>query len=293
MVSVVIPTYGRIPEIVLRAVESVKNQTYTDWELYVVDDNKEDNPYSEPIRELLEEQNDTRIHYLRMEKNSGACAARNKGIRESQGEYVAFLDDDDEWYPEKLEKQIAKFDDPEVGFVYCGFFMFNEKKGTGKSSWIRFTKGDVYKQLLKENFMGGTPGIIARRESFDECGYFCEDISYAEDYEMWIRLARKYKVDCVSEDMVKVHLHEEESLSKNAGKRIEGYKKILEVYYDDIVKDKKIYSYQLYTLGKLLILDGRTKQGVKCLWKAIKLQPANAVYYVLVVLYWKIGVIRK
>lgn len=288
MISVVMPTYGRSHEMLLRAVESVKKQTYKDWELYVVDDNKEGNPYSQSIKEALEAQNDARIHYIRMEKNSGACAARNKGIRESKGEYVAFLDDDDEWLPEKLEKQMVKLGDSQVGFVYCGFFMFDEKKGNGKSSWIRFTKGDVYTQLLKENFMGGTPGIIVRRECFEECGYFCEDISYAEDYEMWIRLARKYKVDCVPEDMVKVHLHEEESLSKNVGKRIEGYEKILEVYYEDIIKDKKTHSYQLYTLGKLMILDGRNKQGMKYLLQAIWLQPVNIVYYILVVLYWKL-----
>lgn len=287
MVSIVIPTYGRKPEIVLRAVESVKNQTYTDWELYVVDDNKEDNPYSEPIRELLEEQNDTRIHYLRMEKNSGACAARNKGIQESKGEYVAFLDDDDEWYPQKLEKQIVKFEDPEVGFVYCGFFMFNEKKGTGKSSWIQFTKGDVYTRLLKGNFMGGTPGVIVRRNCFEKCGYFRDDMPSSQDYEMWLRLAKEYKVDSVAEDLVKVHLHEEDSITKSLDRRIEGFRKILDSYHEDIVKDKKIYSFQLYNLGKFLILNGQNKEGLQLLWNAIKIQPINSFYYAAVILYWK------
>ena len=106
MVSVIIPSYGRQCSMVMRAVESVKKQTYTDWELYLVDDNKDDNPYSKEIESAIRKENSEKIHYLRMEKNSGACAARNKGIEVSSGEFVAFLDDDDEWVPTKLEKQM-------------------------------------------------------------------------------------------------------------------------------------------------------------------------------------------
>lgn len=287
MVSVVIPTYERASEIVLRAVESVKKQTYTDWELFVVDDNKDINPYSDPIREMLEAQNDARIHYLRMEKNSGACAARNKGILESKGEFVAFLDDDDEWYPEKLEKQIKKFVDPEIGFVYCGFFMFHEKKGTGKSSWIRFTKGNVYTRLLKGNFMGATSGVVIRKRCFEKCGYFRDDMPSSQDYEMWIRLSKEYQVDSVAEDLVKYHIHEGDSITKSLNRRIEGYRKVLDSYYDDIIKDKEIHSFQLYNLGKFLILNSQYKEGLQLLWKAIKLQPHRGLYFVAVILYWK------
>ena len=289
MVSVIIPTYGRAADIVLRAVESIRKQTYTDWELYVVDDNKEQNPYSEPIKRRLEGIKDTRIHYLRMEKNSGACAARNKGIWESKGEYLAFLDDDDEWYPEKLEKQIPKFEDPLVGFVYCGFFMFQEKKGKGKSSWIQFTRGDVYTRLLKGNFMGGTPGVIIRRSCFDKCGYFREDMPSSQDYEMWLRLAKAYQVDSVAEDLVKVHLHEEDSITKSLDRRIEGYRKILCSYHDDIIKDKEIHSFQLYNLGKFLILNREYKEGMRLLLDSIKLKPKNGIYYIMVITYWKMN----
>ena len=288
MVSVVIPTYGRKPEIVKRAVESVIKQTYTDWELFVVDDNKEDSPLSGPIKSMLEAQNDARIHYLCMEKNSGACAARNKGIKESSGEYVAFLDDDDEWMPEKIEKQLPKFEESEAGFVYCGFLMFDEKKGRGKSSWIRFTSGDIYTKLLKSNFMGGTPGVIVRRECFDKCGFFREDMPSSQDYEMWLRLAKEYTVDSVAEDLVKVHLHDGDSIMKSLARRIEGYRKIYDSYYEDIVRDKKIHSYQLYNLGKFLILNHENKEGMQYLCKAIKLQPLHGLYFIAVIMYWKI-----
>lgn len=288
MISIVMPTYGRTAEIVLRAVDSIIEQTYKDWELYVVDDNKENNPYSESIKNMLAGLGDTRIHYLRMEKNSGACAARNKGIQESKGEYVAFLDDDDEWYPEKLEKQIVKFKDSEVGFVYCGFFMYNEIKDTGKSSWIQFTNENIYHRLLKGNFMGGTPGVIIRRECFDKCGMFREDMPSSQDYEMWLRLSKEYKVDSVAEDLVKVHLHAGDSITSSLDRRIEGFRKIYETYYEDIAKDKEIHSYQLYNLGKFLILNKENKEGLQYLWKAVKLKPVNALYYIAVIMYWKV-----
>lgn len=287
MVSVIIPTYGRSPEIVLRAVESVKKQTYTEWELYVVDDNKEGNLYSEPLKGLLEGQNDSRIHYLRMEKNSGACAARNKGIRESSGEYVAFLDDDDEWLPERLEKQLPALADENVGFTYCGVWILNEKTGKKKSSWIQFKQGNVYKLLLKANFMGGVSNFIIKRSAMEKCGAFREDMPSSQDYELWIRLSKQYEVSSVRENLTVLHIHEGDSITRSLDRRIAGFRKILDSYYEDIVKNKKIHSFQLYNLGKFLILNGQNKEGLQFLWKAMKLWPLSSFYYVAVILYWK------
>lgn len=289
MISIIMPTYGRTAEIVLRAVDSIIKQTYVDWELYVVDDNKENNLYSEAIKNALEDLKDTRIHYLRMEKNSGACAARNKGIQESKGEYVAFLDDDDEWLPERLEKQLPGLEDDNVGFTYCGVWILNEMTGKKKSSLIQFKHGNVYYDLLKGNFMGGVSNFIIKRSAMDKCGAFRVDMPSSQDYELWIRLSKQYDVSSIAENLTVLHVHEGDSITRSLARRIAGFRKILDIYHEDIVKDKKTHSFQLYNLGKWLILNKETKEGVYYLWQAVKLKPFNALYYIAVILYWKLS----
>ena len=124
MISVIITTYKRTPDIVLRAVSSVVAQTFGDWELIIVDDSPETWEIRPQIRLAVEKiaNEDLRIKYIPHDKNSGACAARNTGIMHAKGEYIAFLDDDDEWVPEKLEKQldILQKSGDNVALVYCG-----------------------------------------------------------------------------------------------------------------------------------------------------------------------------
>lgn len=282
------PTYNRSESIVMRAVQSVLCQTYTDWELYVVDDNKDDNPYSELIEKALTGLNDARVHYLKMEKNSGACAARNEGIAKSKGEYIALLDDDDEWLPKRLEKQLPFLKEQKIGFSYSGMLVYNETTGVKKSSGIKFKNGNVYHQLLKTNFMGGCSNFIIKREALEECGGFLKQMPAAQDYELWIRLSQKYHVSSVAEDLVIFHIHTEDSIMKSLDRRIKGYRRILELYYDDIIKDKDVHSFQLYNLGKFLILNHENKEGFSLLKDAIKLKPYKAIYYIAVITYWKI-----
>ena len=112
-VSVIIPTYNREATL-KRAVESVLNQTYTDFELIIVDDGSTDN-----TRQLVENIHDDRITYYYVKINSGAAAARNYGIERAEGEYIAFQDSDDYWHSDKLEKQMKVMEsNPDIGFVY-------------------------------------------------------------------------------------------------------------------------------------------------------------------------------
>ena len=289
MVSVIMPTYGREYQMVLRALESIKKQTYTDWEVYVVDDNKENNPYSEGIKEALQKENTEKIHYVRMEKNSGACAARNKGIEVSKGEYLAFLDDDDEWLPTKLEKQMKVMEDTKAGFVYCAIQILEEKTGKVTNSNTLFQDGMVYTRLLRDNFIGGTVEILLRRECLKKSGGFREDMPAAQDYELWLRLSKYYEVAYVPEPLVLVHMHEGDSITRSLDRRIDGYRKILDSYYEDIIKDKENHSFQLYNLGKFLILNKENKEGIKYVIDSIKLKPGKAFYYVAVICYWKLN----
>jgi len=148
-VSVIISTYNRA-HLIGRAIQSVLNQTYQDFEVIVVDDGSTDN-----TEEIVKSFNDPRIRYIRHEKNKGAAAARNTGIKAARGKYIAFQDSDDEWLPEKLEKQMKVFENapPEAGVVYTDMQRINED---GEHYWemgkIGYPPSKIIKDIQRSRF---------------------------------------------------------------------------------------------------------------------------------------------
>ena len=118
LVTAVVTTYNRVPHVVLRAVDSVLGQTYPELEIVVVDDSDADYPLRDELERSVLERSE-QILYVRHESHRGANAARNTGLAHVRGSYVAFLDDDDEWYPRKIEKQMERFVDEDICLVYC------------------------------------------------------------------------------------------------------------------------------------------------------------------------------
>ncbi|GAH74960.1 unnamed protein product, partial [marine sediment metagenome] len=165
-VSVIIPTYNRA-YLIGRAIQSVLNQTYQDFEIIVVDDGSTDD-----TEEIVRSFKDKRIGYVRHEKNKGAAAARNTGIKAAKSEYIAFQDSDDEWLPEKLEKQMKVFENapPEVGVVYTDFLRIKgNKKIHIPFSWVTQKEGNIHKELLKGNFVT-TQSVVIRKKCFKKSG---------------------------------------------------------------------------------------------------------------------------
>ena len=161
-VSVIIPTYNRA-HLVGRAIRSVLNQTYQDFEIIVVDDGSTDN-----TEEVVKSFNDPRIRYIRHEENKGAAAARNTGIKAAKGKFIAFQDSDDEWLPKKLEKQMEAFDNasPKVGVVYTGFWSIEGNvKRYSLNKEIVHKEGDIHSQILQGNFIG-TPAAVVKKACF-------------------------------------------------------------------------------------------------------------------------------
>ena len=120
LISVIIPTFNRV-DLLKNAINSVLTQTYSNIEIIVIDDNSNDKTES-----LIKNLNDNRINYIKNKENLKAPLCRNIGINISRGEFIAFLDDDDIWYPNKLEEQIKLFDNSNVGLVYCITDLFFE-----------------------------------------------------------------------------------------------------------------------------------------------------------------------
>ena len=134
MVSAIVTTYKREPSMVLRAINSILAQTYNDMEIIVVDDSPKDYPYREEVKRVvtsrLEDFPQVKSLYICHEHNMGACVARNTGLNAASGEYIAYLDDDDEWLPKKIEKQVKKIEQSDAVLVYCGSYCKNASKGT-------------------------------------------------------------------------------------------------------------------------------------------------------------------
>ena len=204
-VSVVIPTFNRC-SLVQQAIDSALAQTYPDIEIIVVDDGSTD----ETPRIIPAKYGD-QIRYI-WQENAGLSAARNHGLRLAQGEYVAFLDSDDLWLPEKLRRQVAEMEKhPEAGAVLtqARYIDINGKVLNGR--YViggKISPDDLtwQKQIFRALPCGGSTALI-RRDAFLKMGGFREDIHYGEDGEAWLRFATQYSVLWQAEPLALIRTH--------------------------------------------------------------------------------------
>ena len=203
-----------------RAILSVINQTYKDWELIIVDDSPDDYEYCAEVEACVKKYNDPRIIFIKNSKNIGACASRNKAIMRGKGEYVIYLDDDDEYTKDCLERKLSGFTKKEVGLVYSDCYVIEEETGIKRRTNQQKEKGLVFDQLILSNFVYAFPMI--RRECFEKCGMFDVKMPALQDYEMWLRIAKQYEFNYIEEPLAIVHLHKEERISSDPKKKIAG-----------------------------------------------------------------------
>lgn len=192
LVSVVVPTHGR-PAFLHEAVDSVLAQTYEPLELVVVDGDPD-----AATRDALDAQVDDAVplRYLEQTETTGAGAARNLGIEAARGEFVAFLDDDDRWKPEKLDRQVAAVDGPAVGAVYTGMTYATDERGDGaapdveRDDFAPDIEGAVTRELLCGNFLGSFSRVLVRASAIEAAGPVDERFPTWEDWEWFVRLSR-------------------------------------------------------------------------------------------------------
>lgn len=268
LVSAIITTYKRPIEILKRAVNSVIAQTYRPMELIVVNDCPDDKA-SIYIKDLLDEFSESfSIKYILHEKNWGACKARNTGIDASNGEFVAFLDDDDEWMPDKIEKQLQGFVNEKVGLVYSPFYNIMEE---GKEELaIRETKsGNLFADLLWTNCVGGTSMPMIRKSVFNDCGSFDEKLMSLQDYDMWIRIAEKYEMVCINEPLTRRFL-QEDSITKKFYKQVQGMEYFLNKHAVRYASNPKAFNHIINRRVNKWIEQGHFKEAGKIYFKAVK-----------------------
>jgi len=269
-VSVILPTYNRA-HLVGRAIQSVLNQTYRDFELIVVDDGSTDSTES-----VVKGLGDLRIRYIRCKQNKGGSAARNTGIRAAKGEYIAFQDSDDEWAPEKLEKQMMTFKTASyhVGVIYTGFYKIkNGIKTYIPSSDIKVTEGNIHDQLLKGNFVG-TPMAMLRAECFKKTGLFDERLPRFQDWELFIRISDHYIFKLINEPLVSAFFSPD-SISEDQGALITALKLITEIHFLPRRNRRKLISNMQYLIGNNLCKSGNMREGKMYLFQSLKSYPLN------------------
>jgi glycosyltransferase involved in cell wall biosynthesis len=224
LVSVVIPTYNRAKTIE-KTINSILNQTYTNIEIIIIDDCSKDN-----TEQIINEKfsNIKSLKYIKHEINKGGNAARNTGIYNSRGEYIAFLDSDDEWLNTKIEKQMNKMiKNKKCGLVYT--YCANVDLDTNKiTSYFGNESGkNPFEKLLCENFIGSTSSILCTKDALLQVGMFDETLPSCQDWELYIRIANKYDIEYVNEPLLRYYVHGN-SITGNCNRAIEGHVILLE-----------------------------------------------------------------
>jgi len=228
-VTVIIPVYNR-EESILRAAWSVLGQTYQNFEIIIVDDGSTDKT-SDIVRSLAKD--DQRICYLKSEKNMGAQAARNTGIRAAKGDWISFLDSDDQWLPHSLEIRMKMAKIQGVKVVHSVYYIIRED-GNKKLCTIRPLKGWVYREVLSKP--GPTfQSLLVAKEAIERIGYLDERLQSWQEWDTSIRLARYFPFGFVTEPTFIYDCRNMDRISTNMLQDAFGYEYIVKKYFFEIL----------------------------------------------------------
>jgi glycosyltransferase involved in cell wall biosynthesis len=274
--SVIMPTYNRA-YIVRRAISSVLNQTHSNFELIIVDDGSTDN-----TAEVVDSFNDSRIVYIKHAINLGIASARNTGIAISRGEYIAFLDSDDEWLPHKLREQLVGFEEapPDVGAIYTQ--IQNIEKG--KMTYLHPKtppEGNIHRHVLS-GLQLYLPTLMIKRKYVEQAGKFDEDFVLCEDCDFAIRLSRHCGFKFIKTPQV-IRYIMPDSISVDNPSTPRELEKTLNKYFDEIRKDRRVLAYNYCAIGYYMCLWNNLAQGRQYFLKAIKANGLDSKPYLALI----------
>ena len=229
LVSVIIPTYNRAL-FVQDAINSVLTQTYDNYEIIVIDDGSNDD-----TGEILVNRYGKKINYV-WQENHGESFARNRGVSLAKGDYVAFLDSDDVWLPDKLSQQIAVLiNTPDISAVFCQIWRIDEygqkiseiPLGVGRKS----SDFDLVNMFIRNRIPGGASTCLLRRDIYEQFGGFAGDIHYGEDWELWLKIIAKFPIFFLQKPLCsyRQHNHSQSSIPNinQVNRRLEDYLTLL------------------------------------------------------------------
>lgn len=231
-ISVIIPTYNR-EKTILRAVQSVVNQTYTNLEILVIDDGSTDGTAN--IVNCIE---DDRVKYIVLEKNGGQANARNIGVQMAEGNWIAFQDSDDCWHNDKLEIQMnyAK-EHPEYSMIYCTYNAIvydGEQFQVPPKPWPDVMEGYMLNTLLEGNGIGA-PTILMKRDAFIESGGFDTSYKCFEDWEFVLRFSKEYQIGFVQDALIDCYISNS-GVSSNTEAHYDARCRMLGQYKEEMIQ---------------------------------------------------------
>lgn len=286
LVSIIIPTYKRAT-MLHRAIASALEQTYSNIEVLVVSDNEPDDEFTAQARNTVENFNDPRVRLITQVKHINGAVARNVGIKTSKGEYISFLDDDDYYEKDKIEKQVALLStlDNSWGGVCCRYKVY--KKGKLVEVMPTFKSGKVYKEIIMRLIKTQTNCLLLRREALFNAGLFDENLLRHQDVQLLARFTYNYKLMCQDEFLN--NLDQDDNMNRAKPEKVMGLKRAFFVSVQDIIDSFSAlerYRFSLLTrfdIGALYILDGKKVKGLlNCL--SILLSPVATILSVKKVL---------
>jgi glycosyltransferase involved in cell wall biosynthesis len=193
LVSVIIPTYNRV-DLLLQAIDSVQQQTYGNLEIIVVDDGSQDET------SLLDNRRD--LTFIRIPHSGRPGYVRNQGVKACSGELIAFLDSDDLWKRQKIEKQIQYLKDhPEISVCHTREVWLRNGREVSQSGQKHLRQGNIFQDCLKKCIIGPST-VILTTQLFEESGMFHPGLEIAEDYELWLRISSKHRIGYLDEALV-------------------------------------------------------------------------------------------
>jgi glycosyltransferase involved in cell wall biosynthesis len=231
LISVVIPTFNR-KNTISYCLDSVLAQTYRNLEVIVVDDYSTDGTVS-----IINSYPDPRVHYVVLKKHAGAQAARNRGILEAKSEWIAFQDSDDEWLPDKLEKQVsvlANSDYDPWSFVHCNAFRFNSVRGTREVRILPVVEGDNQYTILLQSPAPLFPALVTSKMALEKIGYLDEHVPSFQEWDTSIRLAKYCRIFHLREPLLIYNTGNSAAISGSVTKHVAGWHYIISKYENDI-----------------------------------------------------------
>ena len=284
-VSVIIPTYKR-PKFLLRAINSVLTQLYENIELIIVDDNNEGDKYRIETENLMNQLKDSRIKYIKHDKNRNGAAARNTGISVSTGFFIAFLDDDDEFLPDKISNQVKKMEDLDDTWGAC----YTSYKKINKNNNVQygFEKREgslLLEALMRSLYIGSGSNLFFKRSVINKIGGFDESFHRNQDLEFLVRVLEKYKMAYVDTCSLVVH-YEIREVNHT-------YEQLMQIdeYYISKFKDrierlnekerKKVYTMIALESFRNAIIHGKIFKGTRNIVKVNPIIFLKYFFYIL------------
>lgn len=272
-VSVVIPTYKR-SDTLSRAIKSVAEQTYKDIEILVVDDNEPGDEYSKNVAALIGSLNYNNLILVTQERHINGAAARNAGIRRAVGEYIAFLDDDDMWMPEKIELQVrelSKLNDSYGGVSTRKIYYTNGKQNHISEVWEADKKQNF--NVMSKRLNISTCTLLLRRKCLDQTGYFDENLMRHQEVQLLSFFTEIYKVGFVNEILTVIDCSD--TVNRPTAQRLLELKNDYFKAIDPVLKkystrkQRLVIAHNMTEVAWAFYRDGEKKKGLALLLKCM------------------------